>query len=257
MKKFVYQKLLEHEREDWWNRALRNIVLSYLKKYSKVKHGLLLDVGFGTGFLLEKLKSDWKTFGIDNSKFAVAMAQQRGLKNIKLASADKIPFPANFFDAILVLDVLEHIKNELPVLEEIRRVLKPGGIVVFNNPAYQFLWSYHDETAKHFRRYTTSEFSSKLQKSGFQILKLTYINFFLFPIALVHRLSARIKKPKEKKSDVGIVPDIFQTIFYKIFSSEIYILRFINKVCPSINFPWGLSVSCVATKTASRLKPQV
>lgn len=241
MERRVYKSILKHEEKDWWYRGLRNIVQSYIKTYKRQQGGKLLDVGCGTGYFMKQLSLRWDVYGIDISKQAINMAKARSLKNIKLASVEKIPYKNGFFNIILVLDVLEHVENEIIALKEIKRVLATDGIAIFNSPAYNFLWSYHDETAKHLRRYTKKQLQEKLEEAGFKILKITYINSLLFPIAFTHRLISKAFPPKNRKTDIDSAPRSLHSAFYKIFSFE-------SRLIKSLNFPFGLSVSAVVTK---------
>ncbi len=241
MKTFVYERIKNAEETDWWYMGLRQIVAMYLRKYYLANGRKLLDVGCGTGYFLKILKKDWEVFGVDISQKAITMSRSRGLENIIQGSIEKLPYANDSFDVILVLDVIEHVKNDVLALSEVYRVLKPNGIAVFNTPAFKFLWSYHDISADHVRRYTQSELTGKLQKVKFKILKVSYINFLLFPLALIQRLIAKFFPPLELQTAIGVVPFIFNQIFYKIFTWEKLLLE-------TFNLPWGLSVSAVVTK---------
>lgn len=241
MDSFVYERIKNAEENDWWYRSLRKIIFQYIKKYHPITEGRLLDIGCGTGYLLKILERNWDVYGVDISLRAVEMAKSKGLKKIRLASIENLPFGNNFFDVILVLDVIEHVQNDRLALSEVYRVLKPGGIAIFNTPAFQFLWSYHDISAKHVRRYTATNFSGKLRQEKFSILKISYINSLLFPFAFIHRLFTKFFPPIKIDTDIGSVPGFLTEIFYRVFAWESFLLE-------RFNLPWGLSVSAVVTK---------
>lgn len=245
MELFVYQKIMAHEEKDWWYRGLRNILLSYLKKFSTDEKGKVLDVGCGTGFLMKMLSEKLEVYGIDPSSEAIKLAQSKGLKSAIQASIEKIPFPDNYFGVVFCVDVLEHVKNDVKALKEMYRVLKPGGIAILNTPAYEFLWSQHDNSANHYRRYSCESLENKIKATHFKVLKLTYINSLLFPIALIHRLSLKYFFNSSVATDIDSVPGPIQPLFYKIFSFESYLLG-------KLNFPFGLSVSAVIQKPNSQ-----
>ena len=169
------------------------------------------------------------------------MAKSKRLKNIHLASIERLPFKNDYFDVILILDVIEHVQDDRLALSEVYRVLKPGGIAIFNTPAFKFLWSYHDISAKHIRRYTVKNLVKKLQNENFLILKISYINCLLFPIAFIHRLLTKIFPPNRLATDIGSVPDFLNEIFYRVFAWEGFFLE-------RFDLPLGLSVSAVVTK---------
>ena len=99
-------------------------------------------------------------------------------------------------------------------------------------PAYQFLFGYHDMMANHYRRYNKKRLKKVLLENGFEIMKISYFNFFLFPPFFVVRMIDKIFNLKrveiEKKS-------VFNELLYKIFNFEKYLLR-------KINLPFGSSL---------------
>ena len=96
------------------------------------------------------------------------------------ASSENLPIQDSAYDAILALDIIEHIPNDTLALSEIHRILKSDGAFVVFVPAYQFLWSFQDEISHHQRRYETHDLRSKILQAGFEINKLTYVNSFLY-----------------------------------------------------------------------------
>ena len=115
------------------------------------------------------------------------MAQLRGLDVLR-GSGSELPFPDNTFDLVALLDTIEHIADELAVLNEVRRVLKPDGRVIITVPAFMWLWSYNDELNEHQRRYTKPELRQKLELCGLMPTRTSYNNFFLFPPIAAIRL---------------------------------------------------------------------
>ena len=242
MERFVYNLIESGEKDDWWYRVMRKVVWNYLDWFGGESSGTLLDIGCGTGYTLMELKKrGWKTYGIEIEKKMVEKAKSLGLDQVKEGDAVKLPWSQNKFDAVLMLDVLEHVREEEKALAEAYRVLKQGGILILNCPAYNWLWSYHDDSAKHMRRYTRRQLKQKVIKTGFSIDKATYLNWLLFPIVAGVRLVSRLGRGKAAKSDVGRVPFWARSWLYIIFSSELRVLKYIN-------FPYGLSVSIVAKK---------
>lgn len=106
-------------------------------------------------------------------------------------------------------------------------------------PAYQFLFSYHDEINNHYRRYNIKTLKKILLDNGFEIIKISYFNFFLFPPFLIIRMIDKIfnlkRVEKEKKS-------IFNELLYQIFNFEKYLLR-------RINLPFGSSLLALCKYT--------
>lgn len=238
-----HQTLYETEKYHWWYAVRRLIVRNLILKYRpnaadrKIK---LLDVGCGTGELLRELEPLAETFGIDSSSQAIAFCKERGLKNVSVAEATQVPFPDNAFDAVLCLDVLEHVKDDETVLKEIFRVTKPGGTAIVFVPTFKILWGTSDEVSHHLRRYRLTELRKKMSRNGFKIIRSSYFNFFLFlPILAVRWLVRLLKIPIKSENETG--KGLINNLLSKIFGLEANFLK-------RMNFPFGVSGLVVSRK---------
>lgn len=132
------------------------------------------------------------------SDFGVAACLKNNLKVIQV-SATQLPLLSQSFDAIIAMDVLEHIEEDGDVLNEIERVLKLNGLTFITVPSFPFMWSDHDVAVGHVRRYTKSEIVDKIERSGLTITSVRYWNSLLFPVAIISRFlfrnSADLKMP--------------------------------------------------------------
>jgi ubiquinone/menaquinone biosynthesis C-methylase UbiE len=233
--------MFELEDEYWWYAGLRDLVGSYLLEF---KDASLLDAGCGTGALLSMLDSSTTAFGVDRAREALAFCKKRGLRRIALALVAQLPFPAERFDCITSMDVLYHkgVDDHLAVLKEYRRVLKRGGKLVLDLPAFEFLRSEHDRAIHTARRYTRKQVGEMLHQTGFQIVKLTYRNSLLFPIVLATRwLRSKKSESEIPRSDLTKLPDSVNRLLTRILKIE-------NSIVRKINFPIGSSVFCVGLK---------
>lgn len=228
-------------------RGRRVVVLNALKKYSRrnINETRLLDFGCGSGYFMGQLaEMGYWSFGLDNSAEAIQFGREQGIKNLAVAGSNRINFPSDYFDCVLLLDVLEHLENESPIIEEVERVLSPGGIVVITVPAFKFLWGVQDKVSHHYRRYRMPQLLDIVQRSGnFNVVFKSYFNTFLFaPIAAV-RLFSRWLKIKGRQSDFDINNKFLNWFFGKIFSLEIALLK-------RIKYPFGVSIALVLKKNA-------
>ena len=240
MKKDEYRIMFEAEEQHWWYRGLRKISLQAIKKYAPIGKLKVLDVGCGTGILLKTLSNCHDVSGIDYSEDAISFCKLRGLVNVKQASANDLPFEDENFDLITCMDVLCHKGVDVKkALSEIYRVLKPRGIFVINLPAFNFLYSSHDRAVETARRFTKKELEHFLQESNFKISKLTYWDFFLFPVVATTRLIR--KKSDKETSDIKVPTKIINEFLYLILRTEANLIRLIS-------LPWGTSVFAVAQK---------
>lgn len=210
---------------------------NYLPKDGKLK---ILDVGCGPGAALIYLSKFGDVIGIDKSDEALKFARTRG-KVIK-GDISSLPFEKETFDLVVCLDVLYHkwVNTEKALLE-IKRVLKSRGTVLIREPAYDWFKSSEDIASQTKHRFTTGEIKNKFQNS-FDILKLTYVNFFLFPIAFVKRLPEVLGvKAKKEVGDATSIPSFLNNFLLFIFRIE-------RALIAHVNFPFGTSVLLVAKK---------
>ena len=120
--------------------ALRRRARWLIENLSLKNKDKVLDLGCGDGyylFLLSNLGINVNLIGLDNYKPALASAK-KNLKSKKIrlifSNASRLPFKTNYFDKVVASEVLEHVSNDLKVVSEVRRVLKPGGIFVLSVP---------------------------------------------------------------------------------------------------------------------------
>lgn len=238
-----YRNIFENEETHFYYVGTHNAVIELLNKYlPKKTENIILDAGCGTGSLMKKLKSFGKIYGIDTSSEALKFAKRYGLRRVKKASVTDIPYKDSYFGAIISIDVLYHrqVKNDLKALREFKRVLKPGGILIIKNPAHNWLRGNHDIVIHTKRRYNKGEFREKLKLAGFQIIKLSYINMFFFPLAIIKRLVDSVSNAKPS-SDVKNLPPQINRMLINLYAIETsWLLK--NTI------PFGLSLFAVVRK---------
>ncbi len=207
-----YARMHELETEYWWFVGRREIVAGLLREVPKTarKSDLqLLDIGCGTGANLPMLKNAVGTAGhitaMDFSPLALEFARAHPeSKGVSLLQGDALhlPFGDESFHLLTMLDVLEHLSDDVRALAEVWRVLKPGGALVFSVPAYQHLWSAHDEALHHFRRYEYRSLRNLLRESGFEVYRLSFAMSIMPPLAWLWRkiiLPFQPKRPKHAR----------------------------------------------------------
>jgi SAM-dependent methyltransferase len=232
-----YQKVQESH---WWFMVRDNLLKDIAKKYFE-QNGLVLDFGCNYGHTT-RLLQDWKfkASGTDISEEAIKYGRSIGISNIFLDSEKS--FLPNSFDAVISLDVLEHIEDDKNAFAHIVSVVKPGGIIVIMVPAFMFLWGINDEISQHFRRYTLDGLIKLTKQVGnFEIVKKSYFNTLLFfPIALV-RLFSNLFNLKSRDSDLEINNKFINKLFFYIFDFERKILKYFN-------LPIGVSILLILKK---------
>lgn len=242
MKKYIYKELYELESKHWWFVGKKHVVFSLLNKFlPDKKNNNILDVGCGCGITLNDLEEFGKVYGMDSSSEALKYSKKIFKGEVKQGTLpDNIPYSKNYFDLIVALDVLEHVDDDINSFKNIQTFLNDNGIFIVTVPAFKFLWSDHDEVHYHKRRYTKAELEEKLTNAGFDILKLSYYNTFLFTPIVLMRLSNKLFRFKTN-THIKVPNIILNYLFEKIFSFEGLLLR-------SMNFPFGVSLIAIAKK---------
>jgi len=224
---------------------MRKIIIVLLDKYLfKKKDIKILDVGCGTGGMFSALSRYGQIWGIDKSAEAISYAKARNIAmEIKQGDADKLPWADNTFALAGCFDVLYHqwIKNDAAVLKEIYRVLAPGGALIIREASYDWLRSQHDQLVWTNHRFTKKELVNKLRQTGFNVEKSSYVNFFLFPLALIKRLLEKIAPEKNPLKHTFSYNFLVNGVLAAFLYIEAGIIKYLN-------FPFGLSIICVAKK---------
>jgi SAM-dependent methyltransferase len=201
----------------------------------------ILDAGCGTGGAMSWLSGYGKPFGFDLSPHALSFCRVRGLNRICMGSVMDIPFSDKSFDLVVSLDVLyfTRIRDE-DALQEFRRVLAPGGRAVLRVPAYDWLRSDHDRRVSTGHRYTLRELKGKMKRSGLEPELLTYVNTFLFPVALIKRALERWL-PWRDKSEIAMDMKPVDRILKHFLLQESRMIR-------RCSLPFGLSIMGVGRR---------
>ena len=231
------------EDRHWWYVAVRREVERWLDGLSSgsTRPPRVLDVGAGTGGLLANLRtSAWKV-GLEISSEGIRLARSRGAFPLVQGSVSALPFADGSFDSVVSIDVLCHAGvEERQAVEETARVLRPGGRMLVQVPAFKWLYGEHDVAVWSKRRYRRAEVTKLLADSGLAIRSSRYRNSLLFPAAVVARLARRGGPSRERaRSDVRAVPAPLNAVLSGVLALERRL---------RIRFPFGLSVFAVGEK---------
>jgi SAM-dependent methyltransferase len=237
-----YDLMYNAEESHWWYVGMAAITKAILDTYCTRAGGLrILDAGCGTGGAMSWLAQYGDPVGIDVSAHALGLCKRRGLDRICKASVMNIPFAEETFDLTVSLDVLYFARiRDDTALQEFRRVLVPGGLAVLRVPAYDWLRGAHDRKLSTGHRYTLPELRCKMEKNGLKPEFLTYVNTFLFPIALVKRLCERWL-PGQGASDTALEMKSLGGVLKGFLIQESRIIR-------RHSLPFGLSIMAVGRR---------
>ena len=229
------------ENFHWWFNVRRKLLEYLLTSINISSKELAIDIGCGAGSNLTVLSSKGvHAIGLDHSLYALSLVKRRLKLPLINGDLSKLPLRSNSIGLIVAMDVLEHVNNDVDGISEFYGVLKKGGNLILTAPAFNFLWGIQDIVTGHKRRYSRKEITNKLKAAGFDILKSSYFNFFLFfPILFARRLIHLLKFKIESENRIN--SPLVNYFLKTIFSLEPYLLRYIS-------FPFGVSIFCVARK---------
>ena len=235
----LHARLEDHH---WWFRARREIVFTLLKQTlapSLSKH--ILEIGCGTGGNLRLLSQHYRATGIEIDPYAAKLAAQRAGCEIHCGDlATTRQFIAHAPDAVLMLDVLEHVLDDRSLLLQSLALLPVGGLLLITVPADPRLWSRHDIALGHYRRYTPDSLSALWRQQPAEVLLLSGFNSLLYPVVRLAR--ALPVRQATEASDLKPVHPFLNTLLYQVFAAERHLL-------PRISLPWGCSLIAILRKT--------
>lgn len=240
MDRIVYDRMAEHDSTHWWYVARRDILADYIARYVKPPRGArILEIGCGTGHNLPMLGAFGEVDAIEIDPAAAAIASQRLGKPVGSAPLPELAGVAEGqYDLIAVLDVIEHIDDDVAGLRAMATRLKPGGKILIAVPAHQWMWSAHDVVNHHKRRYSKATLTAALRKAGLGWTKLRWFNSLLFPAAVAARVAGKLSGKDDSDDSPPAKP--LNWAFEKIFGLERHLLG-------RVPLPPGLSLITVAT----------
>lgn len=241
-----YAAMYGVEDAHWWYTGMRRVADALLRSRINGRVGGLdiLDAGCGTGGNSRHLQRYGRVTGIDVSSEALRFARRRPGLTLAQGSVDSVPLRDASFDLVLSNDVLchLHVTDDARAVREFARLLRPGGILYLQLPAFDRLRSHHDAAVYTRHRYTATELRDLLTGAGLRVRRVTYANALLFPAAATWRAVHKLGNVEQTgHSDVHPVPGLVNRVLKLVLSAEAPIIK-------RRNLPFGLSVIGVAEK---------
>lgn len=240
------------EDRHWWFASRTRALMQLIDALALADGSHVLDIGCGAGNMIHHLSRYGQVKGVELDARPVAVAQQRGYDVDQGDAARGLTYADATFDLVTVLDVIEHNQDDISILREAHRVLKPGGHIVVTVPAFMWLWSHNDEINAHVRRYTGTDLRVRLERAGFRPRRVTYNNFFVFPLAagliLLRRgggqrpqLASHHLSTEEYQVEMEPAPAPVNAVLTAVGWLEAQVLG-------AVNLPVGTSIIAIGTK---------
>ena len=196
---------------------------SMISRHLPPRRGTVLDVGAGVGWFGKWL--------IRNAGVGRCICVDPGYDAPQRASeelGDRLQFVQHVettdADVVLMMDVLEHVDDDVALLKDYLAKAKPGTTFIVTVPAFEFLWSSHDDFLEHRRRYTIRSLRETIRRAGAEPDSIHYFFATVLPPAMLVRLLRRNAPPD--RSDMGPVPGIVNTILTALCRMEGVVSRF-------------------------------
>lgn len=243
MERRAYDDIALFESTHWWFRGRREIIQSLFKRHIISRVQRALDVGCGTGAnALLLCPYAREVVGWEANEESVALSR---IKHPDL-TVERVRFPEEMpqtdsFDIITLFDVLEHIEDDRAALRALESLLAPKGIAFLTVPAFPFLWSEHDVTLHHYRRYTRKTLLARIHEStSLRVLSVNYFNVLLFPLIAAIRLLKRNVHSSQSDFSIGSAHTLNDILSW-IFGIERFIVH-------DLPVPFGASLLVVLKK---------
>jgi SAM-dependent methyltransferase len=207
MDQALMKATLEVDEYHWWYRGRRRVIVAELDRLPLAPGARVLDAGCGSGRTLQELTRYGEVHGIELDPEAAELARRRGHGEVRVGRLEELPWGPDTFDLVTCLDVIEHTPDDRATLTELRRVTKLGGFLLVTVPAYQALWSLHDEANHHYRRYGRRTLRSAASAAGWSLERVTAFNSLLLaPAAAVRLLQRRFGTHNGYTNDLALGP---------------------------------------------------
>jgi SAM-dependent methyltransferase len=213
---------------------------------------VILEVGCSSGFLLRELTEDWPQSLVIGSDYIAGplnrLAERFPALPLLRFDLVQCPLPTASVDAVVLLNVLEHIDDHLSAMRQVARVLKPGGVAVVEVPAGPHLFDVYDKYLQHYRRYRLADAVTLVDRAGLQVIQRSHLGFFVYPgFALVKRRHRRwLNAPEEVQRSIveQSISSSKQSVLLSWMSAlEEFLARWVS-------YPVGIRCVLVSTKPA-------
>jgi len=239
--------IYQAESEFWWYEGMRAITWALLDRLLPSGLACGLDAGCGTGMNALQFERRYgiRMHGVDLAPLGIQYCRKRNLSRTAVASVLDLPFGDSCFDFVSSMDVFPVLPpgGDEQALREFRRVLRPGGWLVLRAAAFHTLRSRHSQYVAERHRYRAGELLRKLVAENFRVVRWTYANSFLSPVAWVKfRIWENLTRQEPRSGVAETLPPWLNRLLLSALQSEAALIR------SGFRFPFGQSLMAVARK---------
>lgn len=235
------------EDGSFWFQHRNQCILEALKAFPAP--GTFFDIGGGNGYVARALQATGVSVVlVEPGMSGAGNALKRGIKHVVRATVEDADFLPGTLPAVGLFDVIEHIQDDCAFLKRIHRLLVAGGRIYITAPAFQWLWSYEDESAGHWRRYSLASISEVLAQAGFSIEYGTYIFCFLVPAILLCRAAPYAFGKRKSLTAAGVRSDHELRSYWAKKAFEVLTRRELSKIAARKSTLFGASCLMVACR---------
>jgi SAM-dependent methyltransferase len=243
MERAAYDRMKVLETTHWWFLGRRDVLSRLLGGLSLPTRARVLEAGCGVGGNIEMLARFGKVHAFEPDEPSREYVSARtGVTPAEGYLPNDVPFKSRSFDAVCAFDVVEHVDDDRGAVAALSELVAPGGYLFVTVPAYQWMWSRHDEVHHHKRRYSRARILEIVRAGGLEPIKASYFNALLFPLAAAVRLAKKLARIDS--SDDAMPPALVNGLFRRLFSLEgAWLARH--------DLPFGLSIVVIARRPLS------
>ena len=227
------------DRSHWWFRGRLAVITATLRRILPPHPVRLLELGCGTGNVLAALSEFGEAVGMETHLELIAAARAAGLDVRTGRLPDDLGVAPGWADVVLLLDVIEHVDDDVAALVAARRAVAHGGLLIVTVPAYRWLWSGHDEVLGHRRRYTAARLRAVVERAGFSVLRVSYFNTLLFPMLALVRVWKGLRG--DRRHDLRRPAAPLNRLLERVFAFERHLV-------PHTPLPFGASLLLIGRR---------
>jgi SAM-dependent methyltransferase len=227
--------------------ASRDHAINELKRALGTRPVSIMEVGCSAGHLLADMRRSLPNATLTGGDYTLGTLVKLGEKMpdiplVRFNLADS-PLPSNTYDAMVLLNVLEHIEDDMAATSHIARMLKPGGIAVIEVPAGPELFDDYDRQLQHFRRYTLQGICGVVEQAGLVVERRNYLGALIYPAFYLAKKLSQSRPKSAADREAHVANTIGATSRFNAVGRAIMSLE--EAIARGITFPRG--IRCVVT----------